>query len=458
MSSEALRVLLVDDDPDLAKLLIASLPRVRFTYKQDPREAVEAASAEDFDVVLTDVEMPEMSGLELCERVVATRPDTPVVMLTSHAKLNIAIEAIRVGAFDFVTKPPAIPQLGIAIERAASIHALRTEVKRLRSEGVAPRVDGLIGESETMRAVRAMLDRVAAADVSILITGESGTGKEVVARAIHDHSKRKAGPFVAINCAAVPENLLESELFGHVRGAFTDARGARTGLFAEASHGTLFLDEIGDMPLSLQPKLLRALQERTIRPLGGNHEIPIDVRIVAATNTDLEEAFANKSFREDLYFRINVLNMALPPLRARAGDALILAQKFVTEFSLRMRKPVKGIAHAAGEKILAYQWPGNVRELQNAMERAVALTRWEEIAVEDLPEKVAAYTSSHVVVAANDPTELVTMDEVEKRYILRVLEAVGGNRTEASKVLGLDRKTLYRKLLRYGAAHDEDAP
>jgi two-component system response regulator HydG len=336
------------------------------------------------------------------------------------------------------------------------VGSLRAEVKRLRGERGTARIGGLIGESDAMQSVRSMVERVAQADASVLVTGESGTGKEVIARAIHDHGKRKGGPFIAINCAAVPENLLESELFGHVKGAFTDARGARTGLFAEASRGTLFLDEIGDMPLALQPKLLRALQERKIRPVGGNSEIPIDVRIVAATNKDLEDAIANKTFREDLYFRINVLPVALPPLRARGGDVLLLAEHFVAEFASRTGKAVKGIARAAAEKLLAYQWPGNVRELQNAIERAVALTRWEEIAVEDLPEKIQNYQSSHVVVAANDPSELATMDEVEKRYILRVLDAVGGNRTEASKVLGLDRKTLYRKLLRYGAAAGDE--
>ncbi len=455
-SDEQKRVLLVDDDQALLRLIAASLGDAQTSWTTSPREALERATIEDFDVIVTDVAMPEMSGLELCERLVATRPDVPVIVLTAHGKLDTAVEAIRVGAFDFLTKPPPIPALRIAIDRAVQTRRLRAEVKRLRA--LAPLAssadDTLLGQSASMQKVRSTIDRIAEADSSVLITGESGTGKEVVAQLLHRKSKRVKGPFVAVNCAAMPENLLESELFGHVKGSFTDARTTRIGLFAQASGGTLFLDEIGDLPIALQPKLLRALQERMIRPIGANAEVAIDARVIAATNKDLEHAIDQKAFREDLYFRINVLGISLPPLRARGGDALSLALHFVERFATRMGKPVRGIAHPAGEKILAYGWPGNVRELGNAMERAVALTRFEEIAVEDLPEKVAAYRNEHVVVASHDPTDLATMDEVERRYVLKVLEAVGGNRTEAARVLGFDRKTLYRKLLRYGVTAD----
>jgi two-component system response regulator HydG len=289
----------------------------------------------------------------------------------------------------------------------------------------------------------------------VLITGETGTGKEVVARALHRRGRRRERPFVAVNCAAMPEPLLESELFGHARGAFTDARTARTGLFVQAHGGTLFLDEIADLPLGLQPKLLRALQERTVRPVGADAVVPFDVRLVTATNRDLESAVEERRFREDLYFRINVIHIELPPLRARGSDVLLLAQHYVDHYAARSGKRVTGLSPAAAERLLTYAWPGNVRELQNCVERAVALTQYERIAVDDLPEKIRSYRRSHVLVASDDPSELVPMEEVERRYVLRVIEAVGGNKTLAARILGFDRKTLYRKLERYDASGGE---
>jgi len=283
----------------------------------------------------------------------------------------------------------------------------------------------------------------------VLIQGESGVGKDVVANLVHQNSPRGDHAFLEINCASLPENLLESELFGHARGAFTDARQDRVGLFSQANGGTLFLDEIGEIPLLVQPKLLRALEERKVRPVGSNHELDIDVRIVAATNRDLEAAVEEQRFREDLYFRINVIHVDLPPLRSRGTDILSLAQHFLGRYALQAGKEVRGISPSAAQRLCDYEWPGNVRELRNCLERAVALTRFVDIAVEDLPERVAKYRRSHVVVASDDPSELVPMEEVERRYILRVVETVGGNKTMASKILGLDRKTLYRKLERY---------
>jgi two-component system response regulator HydG len=251
---------------------------------------------------------------------------------------------------------------------------------------------------------------------------------------------------VAINCAAMPESLLESELFGHAKGAFTDAKTAEPGLFTRANRGTIFLDEIGDMPLGLQPKLLRVLQERTVRPVGGRDEVPIDVRVIAATNRDLESAIEEGRFREDLYYRINVVHVPLPALRARVGDILPLAQHFLVHFATRADKKVTGIAPAAAEKLTSYAWPGNVRELQNCMERAIALTGFEQVGVDDLPEKIRDYRRSHVLVASDDPSELVPLEEVERRYIARVMEAVNGNKTAAARILGIDRKRLYRML------------
>jgi len=453
----ATKILLIDDDPDFGKWIAATLPGVNVTFTTSPNEALELVATDDFDVVLTDVAMPEMNGLDLCQRLLGLRADTPVIVLTSHGQLDVVLEAMRVGAFDFLVKPTPATQLRVALDRAAQQKALREEVRRLRRERTEPPpIEGLMGDSSATRDLRATLDRIRDTDVSILVTGESGTGKEVVAQAIHRASRRSDGPFIGVNCAAMPDALLESELFGHVRGAFTDARAPRAGLFAQAQGGTLFLDEIGDMSMALQPKLLRVLQERRMRPVGGDREVAVDVRIIAATHRDLEEAIAQRNFREDLYFRIAVLPISLPPLRARGSDVLLLARAFVARIAERMKKPVNGLSHAAEEKLLAYHWPGNVRELQNALERAVELTRFEEIAVADLPEKIAAYRQSHVVVAADDPSELVTMAEVERRYVLRVLEALGGRRTETARALGFDRKTLYRKLREYGVERPTD--
>jgi transcriptional regulator with PAS, ATPase and Fis domain len=334
--------------------------------------------------------------------------------------------------------------------------SLREEVKRLK-EAVATtnRMDDLIGDSIGMRKVYDLMERVAETDATVLVTGESGTGKELVARALHRRSIRQKGPFVAINCAAMPETLLESELFGHVKGAFTDAKNARPGLFQQASSGTLFFDEIGEMPLGMQPKLLRALQERTARPVGGTDEIPFDTRIIAATNRDLETLVEAGKFREDLFYRINVVRLEVPPLRMRSNDVLLLAQYFLEKIAQRSAKKVVGISSAAAEKLLAYEWPGNVRELQNCIERAVALTRYDTLVVEDLPEKIRDYRSTNIVVATEDASQLLPMEEVERRYILRVLKTVGGNKTTAAKVLGFDRRTLYRKLERYGVAETE---
>ena len=325
-------ILLVDDDAMLNDTLAVGLRKRGFdvTTRASAAEAMQALEGADFDVVVTDLNMRGIGGLELCEHVAANRPDVPVVVLTAFGNLESAISAIRAGAYDFINKPVEIDVLAIAAERAAAHHRLRDEVRRLRVEaGKRPRFDALVGRSPAMQAVYDLIDRVAASEATVLVSGESGTGKEVVARAIHANGGRRGGPFVAINCAAMPETLLESELFGHAKGAFTDAKTAEPGLFLRANRGTIFLDEIGDMPLGLQPKLLRVLQERTVRPVGGRDEVPIDVRVIAATNRDLESAIEEGRFREDLYYRINVVHMTLPPLRARVGDILPLAQHFL---------------------------------------------------------------------------------------------------------------------------------
>ncbi|MBX3188304.1 MAG: sigma-54-dependent Fis family transcriptional regulator [Labilithrix sp.] len=458
------QILVVDDEQETCDLLEMALVRHGFkvTTSTNALKALENVASQDFDVVLTDLSMPEMSGLDLCERVLGTRPNMPVVVITGQGSLESAIGAIRVGAYDFITKPVDPKLLFLSVSRAIQHRRLQDEVKRLREAVAAD--DGaesaIVGKSGAMRRVYELISRVGESDASVLIHGETGTGKELIARAIHARSRRKEGPFVAINCAAVPHSLLESELFGHARGAFTDAKAQRTGLFVQASGGTLFLDEIGELPVDVQPKLLRALQERKVRPVGANHEIPFDSRIVAATNRNLEDEVYEKRFREDLYYRINVVKIDVPPLRERGGDVLHLSQHFLKQFATRNEKATLELSTTAAEKLMAYNWPGNVRELENCMEHAVALARFDQITVEDLPEKIRAYRAERFVVAANDPTEIVTMDELERRYILRVLSLVGGNKSRAAQVLGFDRRTLYRKLERYGAGGGEkaDAP
>ncbi len=448
------RVLIVDDDKEMCRLLETALGKRGYgvSARTTAEEAFDLLGEEDFDVVVSDINMKGMNGLELCARVVQNRPDIPVVVITAFGTFETAVAAIRAGAYDFITKPFEVDVLELTLKRAIQHRVLREEVKRLR-RAVEDRERGfedLIGQSPAMQQVKELVLRVSESDTSVLITGESGTGKEVVARALHQRSRRGGGPFVAINCAAMPETLLESELFGHEKGAFTDAKAKTTGLFVQASGGTLFLDEIGDMPLGLQPKLLRALQERKVRPVGGGAEVPFDARVIAATNRDLETAVDEKRFREDLYYRINVIHVPLPPLRARGNDVLILAQQFLHQFAAQSGKNVVGLSTAAAEKLLSYHWPGNVRELANSIERAVALTQFDRLQVEDLPEKVRDYRPSHIIVASEDASDLVPMEEVERRYVLRVLQAVGGNKTMAAQILGFDRKTLYRKLERYG--------
>lgn len=454
-------ILVVDDEQETCDLLEMALGRHGFkvTPSTNAQRALDLVAEQDFDVVLTDLSMPEMSGLDLCERVLGTRPDMPVVVITGQGSLETAIGAIRVGAYDFITKPVDPKLLFLSVSRAIQHRRLSDEVKRLRQavDGDGADAARIVGQSGAMRRVYELINRVGESDASVLIHGETGTGKELIARGIHGKSRRKNGPFVAINCAAVPHSLLESELFGHARGAFTDAKAQRTGLFVQASGGTLFLDEIGELPIDVQPKLLRALQERKVRPVGANQEIPFDARIVAATNRNLEDEVYEKRFREDLYYRINVVKIDVPPLRERGGDVLHLAQHFLKQFAERNAKPSLELSTTAAEKLMAYNWPGNVRELENCMEHAVALARFDQITVEDLPEKIRAYRAERFVVAANDPTEIVTMDELERRYILRVLSLVGGNKSRAAHVLGFDRRTLYRKLERYGAAAGGEA-
>ncbi len=446
------RVLVVDDELAMAQAMAEELTarRLEVTVLTSADAAFSMVTEGDFDVVVTDLNMRGMNGIELCDRVVTNRSDVPVIVVTAFGSMDTAVATLRAGAFDFLTKPFGMEQLVIAVERAAQHRFLREEVKRLRAAATpsGPFAE-FVGSSPAMKTVLTLLDRIAETDTTALVTGETGTGKELAARAIHRRSRRSDAPMVTVNCAAVPATLLESELFGHVRGAFTDARTDRKGLFVQAHKGTLFLDEVGEMPPEMQVKLLRALEARTVRPVGGQHEVAFDVRLITATHRDLVASVEEGTFREDLYYRINVLEITMPPLRARGTDVLLLARSFLEEFARRHAKPVQRISSPVAERLLSYAWPGNIRELRNCMERAVALARFEEVIVEDLPVQVRDYRPTHVLVAANDPSELVPLAEVERRYVERVMEAVGGNKRQAAQILGLDRATLYRKLERW---------
>ena len=452
------RVLIVDDDAGMRSMLVARLTTRGFDVANcgSGAEAIEWVKTGSPEVVVSDINMGGISGVELCRRLLEYRPQLPVILITAFGSMDLAIQAIRAGAYDFLPKPFEIDHLVFAIERAIALTRLKDEVQMLR-RAVAPLTFGtLIGNSPQMAELYVLLGKVVESSAPVLITGESGTGKELVARAIHESGTRAGGPFVAINCAAMPAQLLESELFGHEKGAFTDARTAKPGLLVAANGGTLFLDEIGEFPLDMQPKLLRALQERAVRPIGATAEVAFDSRLITATNRNLDTMVETKSFREDLYFRINVLQVELPPLRSRGGDVLLLARHFLERTAARAGKRIVGFLPEAAQKLIAYAWPGNVRELENCIERAVALSSFDHISVNDLPEKVRTFRSSQLVFNSDDPTTLVTLDEFEQRYVARVLESVGGNKAAAARVLGIERKTLYRMLERWGGPDPQD--
>jgi DNA-binding NtrC family response regulator len=449
------RVLIIDDDPSMLDLLRAELEQRSYEVvtETSPEAALRLLAKSDFGVVLSDISMHGMSGVDLCREVVTLREDTPVIVTTAYASVESAIASIRAGAYDFVTKPINMNDLVLTIERALRHRELREEVKRLRlSAADLHPFDEMIGESTAMKKVFDLVSRVAETDATVLVTGESGTGKELVARALHSRSPRSAGPFVAINCAAMPESLLESELFGHAKGAFTDARAARPGLLVKATGGTLFLDEIAEMPIGMQPKLLRALQERTVRPVGADTEVPFDVRIISATNRDPDVEVQQHRLREDLYYRINVVHIHVPPLRDRENDVLLLAQSFLQRCQGAGPPRVVGFKSAAANRLASYLWPGNVRELQNCIERAVALAQFDHIGVDDLPDRIGQHKSSRVALPTDnsDPASILPLEEVERRYIDHVLQSLGGNKASAARALGMDRRTLYRKLERWG--------
>jgi DNA-binding NtrC family response regulator len=441
-------ILVVDDEPEMRSLLQDVLQEQGYgvVLASNGREALKHLGEQDFAVVLTDLRMKDMQGIELLTEVKRLYPDINVILMTAFGTVEVAVQAMKQGAYDFLVKPVKSEDVLRVTEKAVREALLRREVSHLRREVHKEySFHQIVGKSKPMTEIFDLIRRVADSPINVLITGESGTGKELVAKAIHYNSDRRNAPFVPVNCAAIPEALIESELFGHVKGAFTDAKADKRGLFEEAQHGTLFLDEISELPLMLQAKLLRAIQEREIRRVGSTRAVPVDVRIIAATNLSLSEEVKAKRFREDLFYRLNVIEMRMPPLRERREDIPLLVDAFLRKCAESSHKEVRGISETALALLLDYSWPGNVRELENVIERAVTLARGEKIVPEDLPPALqGARGDRRVIDDAADRT--VPLHDVEKEYILRILEKTGGNKYQAAQILGIDRKTLYRKL------------
>jgi len=448
MTSEAGKILVVDDDADMRGLLFDVLESdgYRVGTAESGEKALQALAEEQYDLVLTDLRMKGMLGTALLSEIKHRYPDTGVILMTAFGTVETAIEAMKGGAMDYLIKPVKTDDVLRTAGRAAREVQLRREVTHLRREVYKEySFHQILGKSRPMQEVFELIRRVADSPSNLLITGESGTGKELVAKAIHYNSDRRDRPFVAVNSAAIPEQLLESELFGHMRGAFTDAKADRPGLFEEAQKGTLFLDEISELPLMLQAKLLRAIQEREIRRVGSTKSIPVDVRIIAATNLNLADEVKAKHFREDLYYRLNVIEIRLPPLRDRRDDIPLLVETFLHKCAKANRKPLQGISESSLALLIDYSWPGNVRELENIIERAVTLARGEKIMPEDLPATVQGSRGDRRVL--DDAAErTLPLQEVEWEYIKKILEKTGGNKYQAAQALGIDRKTLYRKL------------
>jgi two-component system response regulator PilR (NtrC family)/two-component system response regulator HydG len=443
------RVLIVDDDPAMREMVVSLLGDLGFDAvgQKGAEEAIAYVAEHEVDAVVSDIRMPGKTGLELVGEIHARRPGTPVILMTAFGSIDSAVEAMRAGAFDYVTKPFKRDELLLALERAFETRALEEENRQLRRAVDRSTAFGdLIGASPAMHEIFALVRKVADNRSSVLITGESGTGKEVVARTLHFAGRRKDRPFIPINCTAIPEGLLESELFGHVRGAFTGAHTTKRGLFEEANGGTLFLDEIGDMGPGLQSKLLRVLQDREIRPVGGNQTVKVDVRIVAATNKDLEQEMEAGRFRRDLFYRLNVIPIHIPPLRERPEDIRPLAEALMLRHA--GDETPRRLSEGAIERLMACPWEGNARELENVLERALALASGDVLDADDLPLGNAPSGSD-----ADDGSALLrtavarrwTLHELGDRYIEAILAQTGGNKVRAAKILGINRRTLYRR-------------
>jgi DNA-binding NtrC family response regulator len=446
---EPARVLVVDDETSILLLLKEALTQwgYQVTTAATATEALELIRTQVFDAALTDIRMPDMSGLELLKQIKAQDESIEVVVMTGYPTIASAVEALKEGAFDYLSKPLILDELRHLMQRLMERRFLRGEVTTLRQRlGEELTVNELIGGSAAMQRVKEIIGKVAVTDSPVLIEGESGTGKELVAAAIHRLSARAKGPFIPVNCSAIPRDLLESEFFGHVRGAFSGAVADAVGLFRGANEGTIFLDEIAELPPELQVKLLRVLQEMQVRPVGSTKAYPVDVRVIAATNRNLEQAMQAGSFRQDLFYRLNVIRIQLPPLRERREDIPALVNHFLRRFSKRFRREIRGISPDALNALMTYDFPGNVRELENLIERAFAMGAREQITLADLPSLAARPLVAPAVATKAVPT----LAEVEKELILRALAVFDNDKEEAARALGISRRTIYRRLKEYG--------
>ncbi len=444
--SSAAKILVIDDERGIRSLCAEVLRRLGHEVEVADTAGAGAAAARErrFDLIYSDINLPDADGLSLLPQLLAGDAPPPVILITAYPSVETAVRGMKLGARDYLTKPFTPDELRMVTSRALAETRLARQNHVLRSELA---YGNLIGSSAAMQQLQATIRKVAGSDVTVLITGESGTGKELVARALHYEGDRAGRPFVPVNCGALVDALLESELFGHVRGAFTGAEQAKRGLFLAASGGTLFLDEIGELPLELQPKLLRALQDGEIKPVGGTESSRVDVRLIAATNRDLRAAVAEHSFRQDLYYRLNVITIEVPPLRERAEDVAALAEHFAAAAALRAKRCRPELADDAKQWLTAQPWPGNVRELENIIERAVVLASGNVLTVDDVRPRGVKMAGAAPAAA---PDELLSLDELEQIHILRVLHACDGQKTKASAILGINRTTLWKKLRQYG--------
>jgi two-component system response regulator HydG len=446
-------ILVVDDESSILDTLRILLRKEGYevTAAQGGKAGLEQIRSGSHAIVLTDVRMPQVTGLDILKAAKEQDPETPVILMTAQASLQSAIQAVNEGAFYYIQKPFSNDELVAILRRACEYRSIRVENKQLkqdfRRKADRAQVTRPIGKSRRFVELLKLAEQVAPTGSTVLIQGESGTGKEVIARYIHNLSNRADGPFLSINCGALPETLLESELFGHVKGSFTGAVRDKQGLFAAARGGTFFMDEVGEMPPSLQIKLLRVLQEREVIPVGATEAIPVDVRIIAATNRDLEEEVRRGNFRADLFYRLNVIALELPALRERKEDLLLLMDTFLQDLALERDAAPKALSADAMDAVMVYDWPGNVRELQNALEHAVVLARGELVEPGALPERITRRRKEPLVADRAQPNP--ALEVIERAYIMWVLQAEGGNKTRAAEVLGIDPSTLYRKLSRY---------
>ena len=446
MAARRERILILDDEPGVVEYLGDELRVLgyRTTGCGAPAEALARLHDEEFDLVVADVEMPEMRGLEFLTAAHAFRPEQLILLMTAFGSIDLAVEAVKAGACDFVTKPFTIEVLALAIERAFRERQMRREIIRLRARPAESAGEALVAKSAAMRRVVALAQRAAQSEATVLLTGESGTGKGAVARLIHDRGPRAAAPFLALNCAALPPTLVESELFGARRGAYTDAREDRQGLFAAASGGTLFLDEIGEVSPDTQAKLLHVLESGRVRPIGATADVEVRTRVIAATNRVLEQSLREGRFRPDLYYRLNVIRIEIPPLRERRDDILALVDHFLHRACARLGRPIRGVSASALRLLLQHDWPGNARELANLIERAVALTDFDTITPNDL---MLIKSESDLGKMLRDASaRALPLAELTRAYARQVVEAHGGNKAAAARALGIDRRTLYRML------------